>query len=304
MIISHIELLLRLNRHTIEENERHLHHFLCYLNAENIRSPKLITQLHVLKFSKTLDPKYATSIHLILQSLRGFFRYCYQQNLLDIDLATIVPKDNFVKQPKLPSVYSPNEIKQIIASVDRGNATGKRNYAVLMLAVRLGLRASDIANLKFENIHWENSKITINQYKTGKDLELPLLPEVGNSLIDYLKYGRPKSDERSVFLVAQSPYRPINRASITGIVHTFFVKSGVNITQRKHGAHALRHSLAGVLLENETILPVISEVLGHQNTASTTYYLRVDLKSMRKCILEVPPVAGQFYQQKGGYFHA
>ncbi len=191
-----------------------------------------------------------------------------------------------------------------MGSIDRGNATGKRNYAIVLLAARLGLRASDIANLKFENLLWEKSSLVFEQYKTGKPIEMPILAEIGNAIIDYLKYGRAKSDERFVFLIAQSPYKPINKGAITGIVHSYFVKSGVNIAHRRHGPHALRHSLAGVLLEKETILPVISEVLGHQSTASTSYYLRIDLKSMSKCPLEVPPVAAPFYQQKGGYFYA
>ena len=295
---------LRLSKHTIEEGEQYLYRFLCYLNRIQISSITEINQLHILKFIKTINPKFSTLTHITLESIRGFLRYAYQQNLLDHDLASIVPKDNYKKQPKLPSVYSPQEIESIIASVDRGNATGKRNYAIVLLAARLGLRASDIAHLKFENLLWERSTIVLNQFKTGKPIELPILPEIGNAIIDYLKYGRPKSDERFIFLIGQTPHRPINGGAITGIVHSYFVKSGVNIAHRKHGSHALRHSLAGVLLEKETILPVISEVLGHQDTASTSYYLRIDLKSMRKCPLEVPPVAASFYQQKGGYFYA
>lgn len=294
---------LRLSKHTIEEGEQHLYRFLCYLNEVKITSINEINQLHILKFIKTIDPRFSTLTHRMLESLRGFLKYSYQQKLLDCDLAALVPKDNYKKQPRLPSVYSPQEVEKIIASIDRGNATGKRNYAIIMVAARLGLRASDIANLKFDNLHWEKSTIAINQYKTGKHLELPILPEVGNAIIDYLKYGRPQSEERFIFLIAQSPYRPINRGAITGIVHSFFVKSGINIAHRKHGPHALRHSLAGILLEKQTILPIISEVLGHRDTASTSYYLRIDMQSMRKCPLEVPPVAASFYQQKGGYFY-
>ncbi len=295
---------LRLNKHTIEEYERHLYRFLCYLNNIKVASIKSINQLHILTFIKTINPKFSSLTHRALESIKGFLKYAYKLNLIDNDLAAIVPKAKYNKQPKLPSTYSPHEIETMITSVDRGNATGKRNYAIILIATRLGLRASDIANLKFENLLWEKCTIVINQYKTGKRIELPILPDLGNAIIDYLKYGRPKSEERFIFLISQSPYRPINRGSITGIVHSNFVKSGVNIAYRKHGAHALRHSLAGILLEKETILPVISEVLGHQNTASTNYYLRIDLKSMRKCSLEVPCVRSSFYNQKGGYFYA
>jgi site-specific recombinase XerD len=294
---------LRLKKHTIEEGEQHLYRFLRYLNATKVSSIKTINQVHILQFIKDINPNFSALMHLTLQSIRGFFRYAYDQNLLDTDLALIVPKDNFKKQPKLPSTYSINEIERLIASIDRGNANGKRNYAIVLLAARLGLRASDIAYLKFDNLLWEKSMIVLNQFKTGKKIELPILPEVGSAIIDYLKYGRPKSNEPFVFLLSRSPYSPVSNCSITGIVHSYFVKSAINITYRKHGPHALRHSLAGILLEKETILPVISEVLGHESTASTTYYLRIDLKSMRQCALEVPSVSISFYQQKGGYFY-
>ncbi|MEO9004812.1 MAG: site-specific integrase, partial [Ginsengibacter sp.] len=294
---------LRLKKHTIEEGEQHLYRFLRYLNATKVSSIKAVNQVHILQFIKDINPNFSALMHLTLQSIRGFFRYAYDQNLLDTDLALIVPKDNFKKQPKLPSTYSINEIERLIASIDRGNANGKRNYAIVLLAARLGLRASDIAYLKFDNLLWEKSMIVLNQFKTGKKIELPILPEVGSAIIDYLKYGRPKSDEPFVFLLSRSPYSPVSNCSITGIVHSYFVKSAINITYRKHGPHALRHSLAGILLEKETILPVISEVLGHESTASTTYYLRIDLKSMRQCALEVPSVSISFYQQKGGYFY-
>lgn len=294
---------LRLKNHTIEQGEQHLYRFLRYLNTIKVSSVKAISQLHILQFIKAINPKFSTLTHLTLQSIRGFFKYAYEQKLSDNDLSVMVPKDNFKKQPKLPSTYSITEIEKLIASIDRGNANGRRNYAVVLLAARLGLRASDIANLKFENLLWERSMIVLNQFKTGKKIELPILPEVGNAIIDYLKFGRPKSNESFVFLLSRSPFSPLSSCGITGIVHSYFVKSGINITNRKHGPHALRHSLAGILLENETILPVISEVLGHQSTASTSYYIRIDLKSMRQCALEVPSVYTSFYQQKGGYFY-
>ena len=294
---------LRLKKHTIEEGEQHLYRFLRYLHSIKVSSVKAINQLHILQFIKTINPEFSTLTHLTLQSIRGFFRYAYEQNLLDVDFSALVPKDNFKKQPKLPSTYSVTEIEKLIASIDRGDVNGKRNYAVVLLAARLGLRASDIANLKFENLLWEKSMIVLNQFKTGKKIELPILPEVGNAIIDYLKFGRPKSNESLVFLLCRSPFSPLSNCGITGIVHSYFVKSGINITNRKHGPHALRHSLASILLEKETILPVISEVLGHESTASTNYYIRIDLKSLRQCALEVPSVSASFYQQKGGYFY-
>ena len=113
---------------------------------------------------------------------------------MNIDFSGIIPKDNYKKQAKLPSTYSPKEIEMMIGSINRATANGKRNYAIVLLAARLGLRASDIANLKFENLLWEQCTIVLNQYKTGKKIELPILPEIGDAIIDYMRYGRPKSN--------------------------------------------------------------------------------------------------------------
>lgn len=305
LMIKYLEhqISLRLKKSTVDEKEQHLYRFLCYLNEQRITSVNAINQLHVLYFIKAIDPRFSTLPHMTMRTLRVFFSYLYNQHLIDADLSGMIPKDNFHKQAKLPSVYSQKEIEAMLTTIDRGNANGKRNYAIVMLAARLGLRASDISNLKFENLHWDQCTINFNQYKTSKNLELPILPDVGNAIVDYLKYGRPKSTEAFIFLLSRSPYTPIHGSSITGIVHSSFVRAGINIENRRHGAHALRHSLASILLEKGTILPVISEVLGHENTESAKFYLRIDLKSLKQCILEVPSVALAFYGQKGGYFY-
>ncbi|HYN44386.1 MAG TPA: site-specific integrase [Candidatus Limnocylindrales bacterium] len=294
---------LRLKKHTIDEHTLYLSRFLCYLQKNGITTVKAINQLHILNYHKEMNSHFSTQAHYTIITLRGFFKYLYDQHLLGVDFSYAIPKDNYKKQAKLPSVYSTKEIETMIRSINRTNATGKRNYVIVLLAARLGLRASDIANLKFENLHWEECTIVLNQYKTGKKIELPILTEIGDAIIDYLRYGRPKSKEAFVFLLSRSPYTPVQSGAITGIVHSCLVQAGINIENRKHGSHALRHSLAGILLEKGTILPVISEVLGHENTASTKYYLRIDLKSLRRCALEVPSVSSSFYDQKGGYFY-
>lgn len=167
----------------------------------------------------------------------------------------------------------------------------------------LGLRASDIANLMFENILWENNLLRIYQQKTVDVLELPLLPDVGNAIIEYLHHGRPKSDLKFVFLLACSPFTRISQSVVTQIAKKGFAQAKINTSNKHHGAHALRHSLATLLLQENVNLPVISEVLGHKDTQSTMYYLRIDLQSLKKCALEVPLIGENFYNQKGGYFY-
>ena len=293
----------RLTKHTIDEHEQHLCRFLRFLKGNGVVSIQNVNQLHILNYIKSINPKTLALAHLSMRTLRDFFKYLYSKRVLDIDFSFTIPKDNYKAQAKMPSIYTTEEIENLIGSVDISCAVGKRDYAIILLAARLGMRASDIANLKFENIFWERNTIDLTQFKTGKKIELPLLTEVGNAIVDYLKYGRPKLNEPFVFLCARSPFNPIHTCVITQIVQHAFVKTGINTKDRKHGPHALRHSLAGRLLERQTVLPVISEVLGHENTESTRFYLRVDLTSMRQCALDVPEVLPSFYNQKGGIFY-
>lgn len=293
----------RLAKHTINEYEQHLSRFLRFLKENHVESIIAVNQSHILHYIKFINPKTISLAHIALRTLRDFFRYLYNHRFLEADLSYMMPKDNYKNQAKMPSIYTADEIEALIAATDRGSAVGKRDYTIILLAARLGLRASDIANLKFENIFWEQNTINLTQFKTGQKLELPLLAEVGNAMVDYLKYSRPKSDEPFVFLCARSPFNSIDTPVVTKIVENTFIKTGINTKDRRHGPHALRHSLAGRLLERQTILPVISEVLGHENTESTRFYLRIDLTSLRQCVLEVPGVSSAFYAQKGGWFY-
>lgn len=293
----------RLSKTRLDCYRRHLFGFLTYCHKHQITSINEVGLSIILCYLGQLDPR-STPVYLAISTLRGFMKYAFEQNLIAVDYAKKIPRYKTVNQPKLPSTYSKEEIEKLIASVVRSSACGKRNYAMILLAARLGLRASDISRLRFESLHWESSTIHFRQFKTGKDLTLPLLTDVGNAVIDYLKYCRPASDEPYVFLTERPPYGPFPSGNmVTHVVQRAFKKAGINTQGRKFGAHALRHTLAFRMLEESTVLPVISEVLGHESTESTRYYLRIDLKSMQQCILDVPVVAAGFYEQKGGAFY-
>ena len=293
----------RLRIKTVSIYGCHLSRFLHFLKNNNTEAITSVSLLHILTYIKSISPRTIAAARTSILVLRDFFRYLYVQRILGIDFSFMIPRSNYKSQPKLPSTYTGEEVEKLITSVERSSSVGKRDYAILLLAARLGLRASDISNLTFENILWEQNTIRLVQYKTGKEIELPLLPEVGNAIIDYLKYSRRPSDEPFVFLTACSPIIPITPGVVGNRVQHAFANAGLYTKNRRHGSHALRHSLAGRLLERQTVLPVISEVLGHQNTGSTNFYLRVDLTSMRQCALDVPEVLSSFYSQKGGIFY-
>ena len=123
------------------------------------------------------------------------------------------------------------------------------------------MRASDISKLEFKNILWASNIINFKQHKTGETVELPV--DVGESIIDYIKYARPTSESKTVFLEGVYPNLPISSKAVQRIANRTILKSGVNVGDRKHGFHSLRHTMASLLLENKTPLTVISELLGH-----------------------------------------
>ena len=290
----------RLKQITLEKMESHMSNFNFWLNTNGIFSINDIRHHHIITFIKSLDPYKKALIHDTLMDLRGFFKFLYEQGGIPTNIATFIPSDNYQMQAKLPSYYTEEEIEKLLKSVDRGNIVGKRDYAILVLAAFLGLRVSDIAHLRFENLHWVQNTIFLRQYKTGKNISLPLLPVVGNALLDYIQYGRPKSDEQYIFLLVISPFLPIRPQAIAGLINRRFACAGLKSTNRRHGGHALRNSLVKELLNNKQSLPVISEVLGHKNTSSTRHYIRIDRESLSHCTLEVPQVNPLFYNQEGG----
>jgi site-specific recombinase XerD len=274
--------------HTMRTNMVCLSRFLNYLNGCNIISVEKINSDCLMGFVNKLQEYSDVTKHLIILQVNKFLKHLYVSKILAIDYSNVICRCHYVRQPKLPSYYSEEEVAQLIQCVNRADASGKRDYAIILLVARLGLRRSDVCNLQFENIRWEQRKINLIQQKTEKPIELPLLDDVGNAIIDYLKYGRPKSDLPYVFLRLIPPCNNLDGNGITCIIQKYIRYAGIKYDERKHGPHALRHSLASNLLKQETPLPIISCILGHSSTESTIDYLRIDIQSLRRCALEVP----------------
>lgn len=295
--------LFGLSKITMTNYIIYLHDFLNFLNKKNINALSNINAAVIISFINSIDHEKAAAKYIALLILKGYFKYLHEQQFLVADYSLIIPKSNYKKQPHLPSTFSNNEIGILLNAIDRCSPKGKRDYAILLLATKLGMRSSDIRALQFEHILWEHNLITFKQIKTKKSISLPLLPEVGNAIIDYLKHGRPISDEHYCFLQILAPYKQIDKSAIGNIVGFYLKRTGINCKNRKHGPHALRHSFAANLLSEKTPLPVISEALGHSNTDSTMYYLSIDIASLKQCAIDVPLVPLFFYNQKGGLSH-
>lgn len=209
--------------------------------------------------------------------------------IMDInkDLTPVCPRVKEHRNDRIPSTFTSKEVNMLLNSVDRESPIGKRDYAILLLAAKLGLRSGDIANLRFENINWELSTIHITQGKTGTPLNLPLLKEVGWAVIDYVKNGRPSTNSKEILVRHISPFDALTGGTYD-IMQKYIRRAELSIPEgKRHGLHALRHSLASTLLEQNIPLPIISGVLGHLNTDTTKAYLKIDVEQLRQCALEV-----------------
>ncbi len=291
-----IDNLNSLNRSpfTIKKYKLYFYRFIVYSDSKGVHTLTEITEQHILNFISTS----ANAKMNIIYCLRALFQYLADNRLYVNTYSETLSGFKEYKKEKIPSYYDADEIIRIEKSINRSGRIGKRNYAIFLIASKLGLRASDIANLQFSNIDWDRNEIIIRQQKTKKQLKLPLLSDIGNAIIDYLKYGRRNSDSQQLFLSCRPPYQPANSGMICGIIRSVMEHSNVVLDGRKHGPHSLRHSLASSLLESGTPMPTISEVLGHSSTDTTMTYLRIDITSLRKCVLEVIPVEPDYYTHK------
>lgn len=285
-----------LSNDTLQSYEIYLGRFSDYLNSRCIDHIRDINEVVILGFTETFIRYSPSVIHCTLCSLRTFFHYLYQNGLVSRNFAYIIPRDGYRQKTKIPSAYPKKDVEKLLKSIDRGNPKGKRDYAIILIAARLGLRAQDICNLSFSNLKWKTNTIELLQEKTKKPIILPLLNDVGLSIIDYLKHGRPECETNTVFLRLVPPIGKLEAPTLHSIVTQHMRASGIKMQNgKKHGPHALRHSLASALLEENTPLPIISEVLGHANTQSTLAYLKIDVNQLRKCSL-TPAI---FYWNRG-----
>jgi integrase/recombinase XerD len=178
----------------------------------------------------------------------------------------------------LPDVLSESDVNRILAAMDRTTSLGRRDYTILLLAARYGLRPSDIRQLTLDAIDWRGARIDIRQVKTGRALALPLLPEIAHALSAYLRDGRPASTNRTIFLRHRAPFEPFAAENnLMAIMRVALRRAGLADRSGCRGLYLLRHTLATRLLASGRPLKTIADVLGHASTQTTYGYTRVDM---------------------------
>lgn len=228
--------------------------------------------------------------HNLWGEIRLFLRYLVLEEKLKTDYSTLVP--HYSKPYVIPSVYSIDEIKRIENSVDTSTVQGKRDYAIILLASRMGLRSSDIVRLKIEDIK-EKDEINIIQQKTGKALQLPLIEEVSVAIDDYLSV-RPSSIAKEIFINVYAPYNPISTGTIRSLLKKYIAAADIDVGNRRKGPHALRSSLASSMVNDDVSYETVRKVLGHSSNNAIKHYARIDVEKLRQYCLEPPQVSGRF----------
>lgn len=303
LYLSYLRNVQHLSESTLRNKEQYLYEFFCYLEKHSLTLDNLCVEV-MEYFFDSMNYSLA-SRHNCSSTLRLFFRYAHDNSITGKDNSLFVLDDNYNRHCKIPTTYDEDEISRIITSVERSSATGKRDYLILLLAAEYGWRSSDIVNFRFSQIDWDKSVIRFSQHKTDIPVEYPMLSSVGNAIIDYLKHGRPITDSEEIIVSAESAKkgRPLSPPTVHSIVTKYMRKADIkNWKNKKHGPHSLRHSLASNMLKKNVSMPIISTVLGHQNTETTMMYLKVDIEKLRHCSLSMPEMYSKHY--KAGRYEA
>lgn len=223
---------------------------------------------------------------LMTTALRSFLRFVRYRGDIAIDLAAAVPAVANWSMTTIPRSISPDHAKQVLAHCNSQTAAGKRDYAILLLLARLGLRAGEIAALTLDDIDWEVGHLQVHG-KGGRECQFPLPVDVGEAIADYLQQGRPRNASRCLFLYAKAPIRGFkDQRSVGLIVKHAFDRAGIDSPRK--GAHQFRHALATQMLRQGASLSEIGELLRHSSPETTRIYAKVDLDSLRTLALPWP----------------
>lgn len=262
--------------------------FMDYLIQKGISSTSDICLNTCNGYLKTLAGYGFKTVEQKVCAIRHFLRFLKEEGMILVDIASEIHMPTISKKSKIPSAWTVEELRKMLHAIDRNSPIGKRDYDMILLACILGLRISDIKNLRFSNFDWNEKQLSFIQHKIRKPLSLPIPDAVGWAVIDYIKNGRPRYyDTEIVFVKHMPPFEPFSDNNHLEQRIVFHMnKAGIRRDKDQHsGFHSLRHSAGSMLLDMEIPLPVITSILGHSDIDITGIYLKTDLKKLAECVL-------------------
>lgn len=258
----------------------HLRFFEAYLgqvgNTDLMKLTPALVNTFILERAKTLAP---SSVGGCGGVLRMFFRYLYREELIANDLSRAVPRGRTYRHSAIPRSISRDDVQRVIDTVDRRDAIGKRDYAMMLLLVTYGLRAREIAAMQLEDIDWPKAQLHVTARKGGHATIYPLSDSVGEAIIEYLRLGRPDVDHRDLFIIAKSPYAPISYWCVCQRANRYIRDAGIEV--HRPGSHTFRHSCVQRMVDADIPFKVIGDYVGHRRPASTQIYGKVALHKLR-----------------------
>ena len=269
---------------SIRTKKSYLTRLLSYFYQKKITELSKITSKHINIFiSETID-KGKRSKGRYFYILKGFLEYLFIENIILEDLSIYVPSIKGTKNKRIPTYLKCDDVESLLNSIPRNKSTEIRDYAIILIAARLGLRISDILNIKLKDIDWKNYKLTVIQPKNKNINILPLSKELGWAIIDYIKKSRPKCNNEYLFVKFKYPFE---KMTCFNNFNKYFVKIAEPEETNKKGIHTLRHSLATNMLNDNIPISIIASVLGDSTETTSNNYLKVDVKNLSKCHMEV-----------------
>ena len=265
---------------TVHRYRHHLRFFEAYLgqvgNTDLMKLTPALVNTFILERAKTLAPGSVGGCGGVL---RVFFRYLYREELIANDLSRAVPRGRTYRHSAIPRSISRDDVQRVLDTVDRRDAIGKRDYAMMLLLVTYGLRAREIAAMQLEDIDWPKAQLHVTGRKGGHATIYPLSGSVGEAIIEYLRLGRPDVDHRALFIIAKSPYAPISYWCVCQRANRYIRDAGIEV--HRPGSHTFRHSCVQRMVDADIPFKVIGDYVGHRSPASTQIYSKVALHKLR-----------------------
>ena len=270
--------------------KRVLKDLILFYDAQSIYSPDQITQQSIDAFLGLYKGLSSSGIKSKICYLKKYFKFLYLHNYVDIPYDKRLPHSSIQGRSRFPTLWTQKEIEDIKNSANRTCPSGKRSYAMILIAANLGLRIGDIRTLKLSDIDWLTKSISIIQNKTQNALTLPLPDEVGWSIIDYLKNARPITESEYVFVRHVPPYDEFGvNSNLNCLLSKVLIKAGIPPEKKINvGWHTFRRSLATHLIQNDIDTYHVAQILGHSDPSITSkYYIRLDVIDIKKCIIPI-----------------
>lgn len=285
IVQDYIDFLCRhrgLRADSARNHERRCELLLQFLDDRGVTDLADVQPVEIHDFLTMLGGRYTrTTLSGACTELRGFLRHLFRRGVTSKDLSPTVVSPRVYKHEACPRFLTRAQIDAVLAVIDRKNAKGRRDYAMILLLAVYGLRGNEVVRLRLDAIDWRKQQLQIRKRKAGNSTVYPLDPEVGEAILSYLEFGRPTSEHRQIFLSSIKPFEPfITSAALSHQTRQYIASAGIDV--ERPGTHIFRYSCAQRLFEKAMPLKTIGDFLGHGNLESTRRYTKIAFDQLRE----------------------